>query len=252
MKNGTTKLQNARRTSEDNYLAFPRCLFKQGDWNVPPLSLAPLSRMASEQCSVNFPILSQDNITSTEAVMSITTVNTPKQSFLRAVLNVKGEKRRWGTRHCSALESAKKLLSRFAGRISAATKKGVLGMLQRAVRPRKHGVQPRKKSVGILQRAVRPRGKPQIAKVIGQGKIGVQTSLLSKKRSILAQPVAKTNDPVSKPAPLCLFLHGSGGKEDGSELSKDQKKTNRQQADQTKQTTFRLEVVQLRTWQQQQ
>ena len=72
-----------------------------------------------------FFMLSQDNITSTEAVMSTTTVNTQKKSFFRAVVSVKGEsKRRFGTRHSSALESAKKLLSKFTERISAAAKNG--------------------------------------------------------------------------------------------------------------------------------
>ena len=50
-----------------------------------------VSNMADAQQSVNFALLSQDNINSTDAVLSITAV---KGAFWRAVLTVKGEKTR--------------------------------------------------------------------------------------------------------------------------------------------------------------
>ena len=185
--------------------------------------------MACSQCSVNFPMLSQDNITSTEAVMSITTVNTPKKSFFRAVVSVKGESKRcFGTRHSSALHSAKQLLSKLTERISAAAKKRVMGVLRGGFRPRKHGVQPRCSRCGSQKKAKLCRGLRGKRKSHHDN--GVQnliTTMVSEKRQVgdlhyfLRMPL-KTDMPIGKPAPLCLFLHGSGerGEEDGSELSK--------------------------------
>ena len=114
----------------------------------------------SSQGSVKFPMLGEDNITLTEAVMSITTVNTAKKSFLRAVLAVRGEskERYFGTRHCSALESAKKLLSRYEERIAPPTQKFVLGGLQKALRSRKCGVQPSSSRCGSPRGAKLCRG----------------------------------------------------------------------------------------------
>ena len=199
--------------------------------------VASYSKMACSQCRVSFPMLSQDNITSTEAVMSITTVNTPKKSFFRAVVSVKGESERcFGTRHTSALHSAKKLLSNLTERISAAAKNRVMRDLRRGFRPRKHGVQPRCSWCGSQKKAKLCRG------LRGKRKSdhvnGIQNSLLTRKRWKSGLP-AKTNDPEEgkvgklhyflrmpaahqEVAPLLLFLHGSGerGKEDGSELHK--------------------------------
>ena len=73
-----------------------------------------VSKMAVAQQSVNFALLSQDNINSTDAVLSITAVNTGKIPFWRAVLSVKEEQDRYfGSRHRSAVESAPKLSTSF-------------------------------------------------------------------------------------------------------------------------------------------
>ena len=117
------------------------------------------------------------------------------------------------------------------------------------------GGQPRSSRCGSQRGAKLCRGvQPRSSRCGSQ-----RGAKLTKKRTIIAQRVAKTKDPLSKaekwekdkdgklhyllkdkvgelhyllrmpilhtsgkPAPLCLFLHGSGerGKEDGSELSK--------------------------------
>ena len=82
--------------------------------------------MAAAQQSVKFALLSQDNINSTDAVLSITAVNTQSCPFWRAVLRVKGEKPRFGTRHRSAVESVRKLLSKWSHRIPAAAEERAL------------------------------------------------------------------------------------------------------------------------------
>ena len=195
-----------------------------------------------------------------DAVLSITAVNTGKNPFWRAVLTVNGEKqRKYGTRHRSALESAKKLLSKYPHRISAAMKKRVLGILQGDVRPRKHVSRPRSFWRAIRQADVQSPvqvsvgAQPSSAKpcraLRGKRKLNHEdrndNPRATKKIATIAKLAGEVSDPVKKvapiekgklgvlhyllrmpmqtsgqPAPLLLFLHGSGerGKDDGSEL----------------------------------
>ena len=81
----------------------------------------------------------QDYISSTDAVLSITAVNTEKIPFWRAVLRVKGEQPRYGTKHRSAVEFAQKPLSKCSHHISAAAKERVLEVLLGDVTPRERG-----------------------------------------------------------------------------------------------------------------
>ena len=93
--------------------------------------------MPVAQQSVNLAVSSKD------AVLSITAINTAKVPSVRAVLRVTGEKPYYGTTRRSAVETAQQLLSRYPERISEAERKRVLAVLQGDVTPRRFGSQPR-------------------------------------------------------------------------------------------------------------
>ena len=143
------------------FLLYPEISHKQGVSQralARSLQYSSVSKMAAatsyrllETCqSVKFAMKCQGNNNSTDAVLSLTSVNMFEVPLWRAVLAVKGEKRKFGTRHQSAVESARNLLSKFPDRISAAAKKRVLDKLKLQVdaRPRRWLVQPSAVLVG--------------------------------------------------------------------------------------------------------
>jgi predicted esterase len=165
----------------------------------------------------------QDYINSTNAVLSITAVNTQSCPFWRAVLRVKGEKPRFGTRHRSAVESVRKLLSKWSHRIPAAAEERALVEC---------GAQPRSsRRVPSLNQLEGQRPVKKVRKELGlpvsvgatnpDFLSGTERGRVGELHYMLRSPVRAQED-LSQPAPLLLFLHGSGerGKGDGSELHK--------------------------------
>lgn len=173
--------------------------------------------------SVSLAWMCQDYINSTNAVLSITAVNTQSCPFWRAVLRVKGEKPRFGTRHRSAVESVRKLLSKWSHRIPAAAEERALVEC---------GAQPRSsRRVPSLNQLEGQRPVKKVRKELGlpvsvgatnpDFLSGTERGRVGELHYMLRSPVRAQED-LSQPAPLLLFLHGSGerGKGDGSELHK--------------------------------
>ena len=175
----------------------------------------------------------------------------------RAVLRVTGEAGRYfGTRHREAVQSAQNLLSRISDRISDAERNRVLKVVQCVPGPSTHGSQPSL----VLCRRIRGKRKinetdivknrldaKKLAINFNQGaSVGVVKNRVETKKPainsnqgarieqrkvaglhyLLRIPLLQAEedpeaDDVVKPAPLLLFLHGSGerGSDDGSELS---------------------------------
>ena len=175
----------------------------------------------------------------------------------RAVLRVTGEAGRYfGTRHREAVQSAQNLLSRMNDRISDAERNRVLEVVQCVPGPSTHGSQPSL----VLCRRLRGKRKinetdivknrldaKKLAINFNQGaSVGVvknrdetkkpainsnQGARIEKRKVaglhyLLRIPLLQAEedleaDDVVKPAPLLLFLHGSGerGSDDGRELS---------------------------------
>ena len=173
------------------------------------------------------------------------------------MLRVTGEAGRYfGTRHREAVQSAQNLLSRISDRISDAERNRVLEVVQCVPGPSTHGSQPSlvlcrrfrvkrkinetdivknrldaKKlainfnqgaSVGVVKNRVETK-KPAINSNQGAR---IEQRKMAGLHYLLRIPLLQAEedpeaDDVVKPAPLLLFLHGSGerGSDDGSELS---------------------------------
>jgi predicted esterase len=185
--------------------------------------------------SVSLAWVCQDYINSTNAVLSITAVNTERVSFWRAVLRVKGEKPRYGTRHRSAVESVQKLLSKWSHRIPAAAKERALEVIRGDDVPKECGTQPRssrcvpslnqlegQRPVKKVRKELGPLRKEGLVAPTEKGRVApTEKGRVGDLHYLIRMPLQAEED-LSQPAPLLLFLHGSGerGKGDGSELHK--------------------------------
>ena len=98
--------------------------------------------MAATRPRVPFTLLTQDGSSTTQAVLTITSVGA---TSWRAVMSVSedAERRSFGTKHREAWQSAKNLLSRFPHRISDAERKRIVEVVQRwHTGESTHGSQP--------------------------------------------------------------------------------------------------------------
>ena len=226
-----------------------------------PAPPSTASKMPGQRKSIPVTLLTEDRSKSTCAVLSLTNSASPaKGTMWRAVLRVTGEADRYfGTRHREAVQSAQNLLSRMNDRISDAERNRVLEVVQCVPGPSTHGSQPSlvlcrrlrgKRKINETDIVKNRLDAKKLAINFNQGaSVGVvknrdetkkpainwenrdQGARIEKRKVaglhyLLRIPLLQAEedleaDDVVKPAPLLLFLHGSGerGSDDGRELS---------------------------------